>query len=39
MTVYTYDAQGNVVCRWFDPAKQLQQATFPEAVLKRVDES
>ena len=42
MTVVRYDDFGNVVCWWFrlvSTSPQRQQATFPEAVLKRVDES
>jgi len=39
MTVVRYDDFGNVVCRWFDAAKQLQEASFTESVLRKVDES
>lgn len=38
MTVTRYDDRGNVVCRWF-VGNDLDQATFTEAVLKKVGES
>jgi uncharacterized protein YodC (DUF2158 family) len=39
MTVVRYDAYDNVVCQWFDAAGLLQEATFSQARLKKVDES
>lgn len=45
MTVLTYDALGNVVCRWFDrlqaegAPRRLQQATFAESRLTKIGDS
>ena len=38
MTVHRYDVHGNVICKWF-VGSDLEQATFSEAVLRKVDES
>ena len=39
MTVSAFDEFGNVFCVWFDEIGRRQQATFSQAVLKKVTDA